>query len=528
MLPDMPPTIAISIREMAGQFFMPAAFINDSEAEIQKLETLIRQIQPGGLCFFHSRASAATNFEGKKEIPYNADSLGTLKRLIARYQAASKFPLLIAMDAEWGLAMRVENTPQYPYAIALGALGDDDDELLYETGLRMAADCREAGIHWNLAPVADCNTNPNNPVIGYRSFGNQVPAVARKANKVFKGMRDGGILTCAKHFPGHGDTAIDSHLDLPVLQKSLAELENQELFPFKLLIESGIPAVMTAHLAIPQIDPSGTPTSLSKTIIQKLLREKLGFSGLVITDALNMHAVSKRESEAGKIAYMAFEAGNDILCFAEEIPEALELILSKSDELEIRRRFDRIWKLKSEFFKSNRTPKLPSYSAEKLNEKIGYQVLTPIHTYQNSIPKLSSPLAIIGSGSETTAFTNQVKSNLINGVVLDWNWSATDPKSFSLPEQEQVLLALVPPSIKPPNNFGFSEAALEAIQMLLQKRKVWFYHFGNPYALQLLPYANAQETLLAYQPLPAFQQAAAGHFLGQVPAAGHLPIALES
>jgi beta-glucosidase-like glycosyl hydrolase len=117
----------------------------------------------------------------------------------------------------------------------------------------MAADCRAAGIHWNLAPVADCNTNPNNPVIGYRSFGNQVPEVARKANKVFKGMRDGGILTCAKHFPGHGDTAIDSHLDLPVLQKSLAELENQELFPFKLLIESGIPAVMTAHLAIPQI-----------------------------------------------------------------------------------------------------------------------------------------------------------------------------------------------------------------------------------------------------------------------------------
>lgn len=516
----------LSLREMAGQFFMPAAFINDSETEIQKLEQLIREINPGGLCFFHSRASAATNFEGKKEIPYNADSLETLKRLVVRYQAASRFPLLIAMDAEWGLAMRVENTPQYPYAIALGALAKDD-ELLYETGLRMAADCRDAGIHWNLAPVVDCNTNPGNPVIGYRSFGNQIVSVSQKANAVFQGMHDGGILTCAKHFPGHGDTAIDSHLALPVLQKSISELENQELIPFKRLIDSGIPAIMTGHLAVPQIDPSETPASLSKPIIQNLLRDKLGFTGLVITDALNMHAVSKRETEPGKIAFLAFEAGNDILCFAEDISEALELILYKSDEVDIRNRFERIWKVKTKLFEPNHPLKAPSFSAEKLNEKLGERILTSIPTNRYSTIDQNRPIALIGSGSDTAIFEKILSEYTTNTTLHNWDFSATTSDAFSLPDHEQVVLALVPPSIKPPKNFGFSEEALKALKLLFQKRQVWFYHFGNPYALELLPYTAAQETVLAYQPLPAFQKAAAAHFLKNLPAPGHLPITLN-
>src|SRR5690606_13848109 len=164
-LPDSEP----GLEQKVGQLFMPAVFINDTEAEIRKMEELIRHLCIGSLCFFHSRASAATNFEGRKKIVYNENSLDRLKELIARYQNAAEIPLLIAMDAEWGLAMRIENTPQYPYAITLGAIREDS--LLEEVGLAMGRDCQRAGIHWNLAPVVDINNNPQNPVIGYRSFG---------------------------------------------------------------------------------------------------------------------------------------------------------------------------------------------------------------------------------------------------------------------------------------------------------------------------------------------------------------------
>src|SRR5690606_16486056 len=206
-----------------GQFFMPAAFINDEEEEIQKIESLIRDCCIGGLCFFHSRASAATNFEGKKVVIRNENSLDTLKKLIQRYQKSAKYPLLIAIDAEWGLAMRIENTPQYPYAITLGAIQDDSD-LIFEVGRNIARECREAGIHWNLATVVDINNNPGNPVIGYRSFGEDRKKVAEKAIAFAKGMQSEGILTSIKHFPGHGDTATDSHLGLPVIAKSKEKL----------------------------------------------------------------------------------------------------------------------------------------------------------------------------------------------------------------------------------------------------------------------------------------------------------------
>ncbi|MDX1333609.1 MAG: glycoside hydrolase family 3 N-terminal domain-containing protein, partial [Robiginitalea sp.] len=162
----------LSRKDKLGQSFMPAAFINDSEEHIRALEELIRTQGIGGLCFFHSRASAAANFEGKQEVTYHPDSLQRLKELIGRYQEAAPYPLLIAIDAEWGLAMRVEQAPQYPYAATLGALKEASESLIYEVGLSIARDCRDAGIHWNFAPVVDINTNPDNPVIGFRAFGN--------------------------------------------------------------------------------------------------------------------------------------------------------------------------------------------------------------------------------------------------------------------------------------------------------------------------------------------------------------------
>ncbi len=515
-------------KELAGQLFMPAAFINESEAEIRKLEALIQDHNIGGLCFFHSRASAATNFEGKQEIPFNPDSLGTLKALIARYQAAARFPLLIAIDAEWGLAMRVEHTPHYPYALALGAL-DDDDPLLYQTGLRMAADCREAGIHWNLAPVADCNTNPKNPVIGYRSFGSDPDAVAGKAVAFFRGLRDGGLLGCAKHFPGHGDTATDSHLALPVLRKSKQALAGEELIPFHRLIEAGVPAVMTGHLSVPELDPTGAPASLSRPIIQGLLREALGYEGVVITDALNMHAVSKRETEPGMTALRAHQAGNDLLCFAEDIPEALDRIVQESDPAVLEMHFRRVWALKEAVFGTKNQPVRPRFTPEALNRKLAQNCLTALVGH----PALAShfrnaEFGMVGCGATTRPFEDLLEGEAKPGTILDWDLTGQSPEAFPLPPEQKVVLALAPPSLKPPNCFGISEPARQAIGRLLEQRDVLVYHFGNPYALEVLPIGCAKSVTIAYQPLPAFQEAAALHFLGTLPAPGRLAVPLNT
>ncbi|HCO84861.1 MAG TPA: glycoside hydrolase, partial [Arenibacter sp.] len=293
----------LALNEKVGQLFMPAAFINDTEEEIQGLEKLIGKYHVGGLCFFHSRASAATNFEGKKKIVYNEQSLTTLKNLIRRYQNAAKYPLLISIDAEWGLAMRIENTPQYPYAITLGAIQNKED-LIFKVGRQIAMDCRETGIHWNLAPVVDINNNPNNPVIGYRSFGEDKLNVTKKAKAFIKGTQSVGVLSCIKHFPGHGDTATDSHLGLPIITKSKEALIENELHPFRETIKNGVDSVMVGHLSVPSLDNGeGTPATISKTIITGLLRQELNFNGVVISDALNMHSVSKMFPEKGELEW---------------------------------------------------------------------------------------------------------------------------------------------------------------------------------------------------------------------------------
>ena len=337
----------LSPKQKIGQLFMPAAFINDTEEEIQALENLISTHHIGSLCFFHSRASAATNFEGAKPIARNEESLKTLKKLVVRYQHAAKYPLLIAIDAEWGLAMRVENTPQYPYAVTLGAMPDGCIDLIFQVGQHIALDCRAAGIHWNLSPCVDINNNPKNPVIGYRSFGAKASLVTQKAQAYIKGTQSAGVLTSIKHFPGHGDTATDSHLALPVINKSKEDLLANELLPFKKLIERGVDSVMIGHLSVPALaEGKTTSASLSKDIIQGALRKDLGFKGVIISDALNMHAVAKLYPVPGELEWVAFEAGNDVLCFADHLEQGIESILKNASAQQIERRFARVWQMK--------------------------------------------------------------------------------------------------------------------------------------------------------------------------------------
>ena len=300
--------------ERIAQLFMVAAYSNKDSSHIKKINRLIEEYDIGGLIFFQGgpiRQAKLTN----------------------HYQSLAKTPLLIAMDAEWGLAMRLDSTIKFPYQMTLGAI--QDDTLIYDMGAEIARQCKRMGVHVNLAPVVDINSNPKNPVIGYRSFGEDKRNVARKGIAYMDGMQDNGVLANAKHFPGHGDSDIDSHKDLPVINHVWQRLDTIELYPFRELIKNGLGSIMTAHLYFPALeDAVNTPSTLSRNIVTGLLRDTLGFKGITFTDALNMGGVTKFY-EPGEVDVKALLAGNDILLFSQDVPKAINSIKNAIENGEI-------------------------------------------------------------------------------------------------------------------------------------------------------------------------------------------------
>lgn len=517
----------LSDAEKVGQLFMPAAFINDTEEGIQQLIKLIQDNCVGGLCFFHSRASAATNYEGKKKVVYNVQSFEVLKSLIRRYQKVAKIPLLIAIDAEWGLAMRIENTPQYPYAITLGAI-QDHSALIFEVGKNIAHDCKAVGIHYNLSPVVDINNNPDNPVIGYRSFGNDKHKVTEKALAYIKGTRSEGILSSVKHFPGHGDTATDSHLGLPIIKKTKAELLNNELYPFQELINNGVDSVMVGHLSVPALSGGkNIPSSISKEIITDLLRNELGFNGVVISDALNMHAVSKNYPIEGELEWLAFDAGNDILCFAEHTKEGIEMILKNATKNQIEAAFERVWKLKQKALQVEIDSDSKLIDPTELNKKLALQSITLFSGTVDKITKFKD------QGFSSISYSPIIDNHFIKEIEINYNFNQFLLKEESIDSihkqiinKENILLSMFPPQVKPADNFGISDKEIQFINELLNTKNVVLYHFGNPYVLNMIDFEKAQVVVVVYQDFEVFQVNAGQHFLGTVEAKGKLPVAL--
>lgn len=296
---------ALNEDQRLGQLFMVAAYSNRDETHYREIESLVRNHHIGGLIFFQGGP-------GRQAVLTN------------RYQKAAKVPLIIGMDLEWGLQMRLDSTMQFPKAMTLGAI--DDDRYIYDMGKEIARQCRELGVHINFAPVVDVNSNPQNPVIGYRSFGEDKYKVARKGIAYMKGMQDHGVLASAKHFPGHGDTDSDSHYTLPVLKHDRTRLDTLELYPFRELIREGVASIMVAHLAIPALEPKeNTPTTLSYNVVTRLLKEEMGYDGLIFTDALNMKGVSQFY-QPGEVDLLALKAGNDVMLFSEDVPRAVGLV----------------------------------------------------------------------------------------------------------------------------------------------------------------------------------------------------------
>ncbi|KVV15475.1 glycoside hydrolase family 3 protein [Flavobacterium sp. TAB 87] len=527
----------LTLKQKIGQFFFPAVFINDSEENILETEALIKEHTIGGLTFFHSRASAATNYESKNKIVFNDDSYDRLKELVNRYQKCAKVPLLISIDAEWGLAMRVEKTPQYPYAITLGALPLSQKCLVYEVGKQIGLDLKSAGVHYNLAPLADVNNNPNNPVIGYRSFGEDKEKVAIFALEYLRGMSDVGVLGCLKHFPGHGNTNVDSHLGLPVLQETLDDLMQNELYPFIKGIENDVDSIMIGHLAVPALNAGkDTSATLSKPIIEELLREKLGYNGLVISDALNMHSVSNLYDEKGRLEWEAFNAGNDVLCFAENVSEGIQQILKNATPERIDESFNRIVRCKEKVgilqSEIENTGGLNFAKASALNTEIAKYCSTQVidtvdfKTIQkaNADQKLAK-LSLYKSAENDFFTTINSELNSPEFEISALDTADVETIGNDLKPFEYVIISLFVPKAKPANNFEIDVQIFDLLSKLLLTKKCIIYVFGNPYVLPLIPNLNKAARLIqVYQDFSEFQINAGQQLITNAACSGTLPV----
>ncbi|MDP4224448.1 MAG: glycoside hydrolase family 3 N-terminal domain-containing protein [Bacteroidota bacterium] len=518
--------ITLGTDQRIAQCLWIAAYSGRDVAGEVEVADQIRKYGVGGLIFFQGtpeKQAELTNF----------------------YQSISAVPLIIAMDAEWGAGMRLRDVEKFPYQMTLGAISNDS--LIYKMGKSVAGQLKRLSVAMNLAPVADINNNPLNPVINYRSFGENRENVTSKALMYMKGMQDHGILATAKHFPGHGDTNTDSHLDLPVLSYSRARLDSLELFPFLNLINDGIGSVMTAHLNLPSLDTtSRLPSTLSKVIISDLLKSDLGFKGLVITDAMNMKAVTKYYSP-GEAEARAFLAGNDVVEFVLDLDDAIKeirkLLSSKAltkDVIELKCRkvlalkywagLNKQKVINTEDLSAN----LSSPEKEALIHELYANALTVLNNRDNLIPLRNLPYLRIA-----TLAINKTKASDFQTRLLDYQVSdtfaidpsdekASDSLLHKLSGYNLVIAGIFDQDQRPGRNFGIGPSLDPFLGKLTGSNRTIVVYFGNPYALDKLDaLQKADGLILAYQENNFTEDLAAQLIYGGIGGKGRLPVTIN-
>lgn len=473
---------SLSPDERLGQLFMVAAWSNKDQKHKEEIEKLICDYHIGGLMFMQGG-------------PYRE------AQLCNNYQALAKTPLLVSMDAEWGLAMRLDSVSKYPKQMTLGAI--QNDSLVYQMGVQIARDCKRLGIQVNFAPVVDINSNPENPVIGYRSFGENKYNVARKGTAYMKGMQSLHVMSNAKHFPGHGDTDVDSHKELPILRHSRQRMDTLELYPFAQLIQNGLTSIMVGHLNVPVFDTTrNSPASLSKAVVTHLLKDSLKFKGLVFTDALNMKGVSNFY-KPGVVDAKALLAGNDVLLFAEDVPTAMQEIKNAIDSCQISwsdiySRCYRILKAKEwaglnhlETIDTKDLGKdLNSLAAELLNRKLYEASLTLLTNQNQLIPLKRLDTLRIASLSMGDKQVNTFQKTLENyTLVKHFNVSneasiaVRDSVMKELAKYNLVLACVNNTNVRPTKNFGVSDRTIDFIDSVKARTKVILTVLANPISL---------------------------------------------
>lgn len=507
-----------------AQLFMVAAYSNKDEAHYNEIAQLVEKYKIGGLIFF-------------KGTPYKQAQLTNL------YQSKATTPLLIAIDGEWGLSMRLDSTAIYPKQMMLGAI--QNDKLIYEMGKQIAEQCKALGIHINFAPVIDVNNNSKNPVINYRSFGEMKEHVAKLGIAYMKGMQDQKVMACGKHFPGHGDTDTDSHLTLPVIEHEYDRLDSLELYPFKKLIEEGLASMMVAHLYIPSLDNTPNQAStLSPKVVNGLLKDSLGFEGLIFTDALNMKGVSSFY-EPGEVDVKALLAGNDVLLFAENVPFAITKIKEaiaqgKITQQEIDERCLKILKAKEWVGLNHYQPidytelneKLNPRKAEVLNRQLAKESLTLIKNDFDEIPfKRLDTLRVaylnIG-GTKNNLFVSTInKYAKIDQLQIPRALSSAEETELieQCKKYDKIIVGFHRTSNDAKKNFGVTIQSIEIFQKISAFTNVTGVLFGNAYALER--FKEIKETkafIVAYQDTDFTNEAAAQLIFGGTIPKGKLPV----
>ena len=469
--------------------------------------------------------------------------LGRQAKLANYYQSIAKTPLMYSIDGEWGLAMRLDSTPQYPKQMTLGAI--KNDSLIFYMGRQIAKECKRLGIHVNFAPDIDVNNNSANPVIGMRSFGENKYKVAEKGYMYMLGMQYEHIMANGKHFPGHGDTDVDSHKGLPIINHSKERLDSLELYPFKYLFERGLASVMVAHLSIPILDTTqNLASTLSPKIVTELLKNQMGFKGLVFTDALNMKGASKF-FEPGRVDVKALLAGNDVLLFSENVPKAIEAIelAVKNGEItqeEIDNRCKKIlqakyWcglSIKQEIVSRNVHKDLNNKESLELRGRLGRAAITVLKNENNFLPlKLTDSLKIceISIGDEgKNELYNTLKSSVYVqhiGIKHDAKPEQIKQMYLSLAESDVVVIQVNKTTLRSPNNFGAGEQTLQIIDSIAKLKPTVLTLFSNPYLIDKLKSTNNfKSIILGYEYLPGLIKASAEAMLGYYFTDGTLPV----
>jgi beta-glucosidase-like glycosyl hydrolase/CubicO group peptidase (beta-lactamase class C family) len=512
----------MTLEQKIGQLFIVQAYSSEGKTPDAVLNA-IRNHEVGGVIFMQGTA------------PRQVEMTNI-------FQEASPVPLLIAIDGEWGPAFRLKNTARYPVQMALGAI--QDDSLIYKMGVEIGMQFRRMGVHINFAPVSDVNNNPENPVINYRSFGESPENVSRKAFLYARGMQDAGMLAVAKHFPGHGDTKVDSHLGLPVIKHDTAHLNATEIYPFKKLISQGIGGIMTAHIQVPALEPNAKlPASLSPKIVRDLLTCKFGFGGMIFTDAMNMQGVT-RLYQPGEAAVLALKAGNDMLEIVPDLDKAVEEISKavhnhKICEEAINQHCRKVLALKKwmglDSLKTvdpanlQRDLNKPEYELTRrlLHEKslttlINRDTLMPLMR----LDTLNIAVVSIGKISET-AF-QKMAGRYTKVDAFNLKKEATSAEISQLVSQLQpynlVICGIHSLNLSPAKNYGTSAAMSEFIRKMNGKKLIVSV-FGNAYALDKI---NGTETadglLLTYQENQITEELAAQAIFGSVSTTGKLPV----
>lgn len=463
--------------------------------------------------------------------------------MINRLQAAATTPLLVCIDGETGVGMRFDSVPKFPDQLTLGAVSDP--ALVYKVGKAIAGQCKRIGIQVNYAPVVDINNNPDNPVINFRSFGEDKYKVAQLGISVARGMQDAGIMACGKHFPGHGDVAVDSHLDLPVIHKSITQLDSLELYPFRRLIQSGVGSMMVAHLYIPAIDSTpNRATSLSPNNVTGLLRNQLGFKGLTFTDALEMKGVAKFYP-AGEAGVQSLIAGNDMLCLPGDIKGTIKKVrkairkgLLTNAELDTRVR--RILLAKYNLGLSTVTP----IGTENLTTQLCAEVPgLKKEVYENAITVLrrnnaqtlplvrEGKIAYIGIGLSKGSYFAQLLAQQYHAECFYLDYKEGIARVNELIQRtakgyDAIVIGVHQYNKYPANNFGISAAAVSLLQQLQQQENVISFVFGNPYANKNL--CNARNLVACYEDDSLMHETAVNLLLGTIHAKGTLPVTVCS